>query len=99
MFNVDEDAYYAPEPYPYSMEAIDTALAYVFSEEYVKAAGRVKACKQYAIDMFMNRPGFYEKASGHEQRQVRQALLDLYTYGQFMPVVLPEPQVRDWIKL
>jgi hypothetical protein len=95
MFNISEDDFHAPVPYPYSIEAIDTALGYVYSEADVAAAGRIKACEQYAIDMFLNRPGFYEKASGHEQRQVRQALLDLYTYGQFKPAVLPEPQVRD----
>jgi hypothetical protein len=88
MFSIGEDDYHAPVPYPYSMEAIDTALGYVYSEAYVKSAGRIKACEQYAIDMFLSRPGYCEKASGHEQRQVRQALLDLYTYGQFKPKAL-----------
>jgi hypothetical protein len=88
MSNIGEDDFYAPVPYPYSMDAIDTALGYVYSEAYIKAAGRIKACEQYAIDMFLNRPGVVEKASSHEQRQVRQALLDLYTHGQFKPKVL-----------
>ena len=91
MIELTDDAYHAPVPYPYSIEAIDTVLTYVYSEAYVKAAGRPRACEQYAIDMFLNRPGFYEKVSGHERRQVRQALLDLYTYGQFKPAkALPE---------
>lgn len=37
MIELSDDDYHAPVPYPYSMEAIDTALGYVYSEAYVKA--------------------------------------------------------------